>query len=178
MKTLGKAVIGGALLLTMFAPAGRADGTSSKNAVSWETIIGTFFIPATPPATGSSNTVGGIIGGGFPWSTLGGRADVNLSTGAVDFKVKGLVLAAGKSIGTPGTLTDVLGALVCNPGAATPMIFYTSAVPLDGQGNASFRGSFGPLPIVCTPSALAFLITTTATPPHWIANGAVQVPFP
>ena len=40
MKALGKAVIGGALLLTMFAPAGRADGTRSKNTVSWETIIG------------------------------------------------------------------------------------------------------------------------------------------
>jgi hypothetical protein len=78
MKTLGKAVIGGALLLTMFAPAGRADGTSSKNTVSWETIIGTFFIPATPPATGSSNTVGGIIGGGFPWSTLGAATPMSI----------------------------------------------------------------------------------------------------
>ncbi len=96
-------VMGGALLLTMLTSAGWADSSSSSsNRVSWKTIIGTFFIPATPPATGSGNTVGGIIGGGEPWSTLGGHADVDLSTGAVNFEVKGLVLAGGNSTAPPG----------------------------------------------------------------------------
>jgi hypothetical protein len=170
---LGKLVIGAALVLTMFASAGWAD----SNSVSWKTIVSTFFIPATPPATGSGNTVGTIIGGGEPWSTLGGHAYVDLSTGAVDFEVKRLVLAGGNSIGTPGAVTAVTGTLVCNPSSATPTIFTTSSTPLDGQGNASLQSSFGPLPTICSPSALAFLITTTA-PPHWLANGAVQVPYP
>lgn len=172
-------VMGGALLLTMLTSAGWADSSSSSsNRVSWKTIIGTFFIPATPPATGSGNTVGGIIGGGEPWSTLGGHADVDLSTGAVNFEVKGLVLAGGNSTGTPGAVTAVAGTLVCNPSSASPTIFSTSSTPLDGQGDASLQSSFGPLPSVCSPSALAFLVTTTASPPHWIANGAVQVPYP
>lgn len=175
MKALGNTIIGGALLLIMFAPAGWADGSSSKNTVSWQTIVGTFFIGATPGS--SSNTVAGITGGGEPWSTLGGYAKVDLSTGAVDFKVKGLVLAGGNSIGTPGTIADVAGTLVCNPGKATQTTFTTSSTPLDEQGNASFHGSFGPLPSVCTPSALAFLITIPSNG-RWIANGAVQVPYP
>jgi hypothetical protein len=176
MRTLGRAVIGAALLLTTFGPAGWADGSSSTNSVRWQTIIGTFFIGATPGT--SANTVGGIIGGGEPWSTLGGHAYVDLTTGAVDFKVKGLVLAGGNSIGTPGPLTQVMGALVCSP-KSSPMVFYTSpASTLSGQGDAEFHGSFGPLPTVCSATNIAFLITTTASPPHWIANGAVQVPYP
>jgi hypothetical protein len=173
MKTISWAMIGAALLLVGLPPAGRADGSS--NSVRWETIIGTFFIPATPPATGSSNTVGGIVGGGEPWSTLGGHAYVDLSNGTVDFEVKGLVLAGGNSIGTPDGVTQVIGALVCSP-ASSPTVFNTPAVPLSAQGNAEFHGSFGPLPTVCSAPNVAFLITTTATPPHWLANGAVLVP--
>jgi hypothetical protein len=172
MKTISWAIIGAALLLVGLPPTVRADGNG--NSVRWETIIGTFFIPATPPATGSGNTVGGIVGGGEPWSTLGGHAYVDLSSGTVDFEVKGLVLAGGNSIGTPDGVTQVIGALVCSP-ASSPMVFNTPAVPLSAQGNAEFHGSFGPLPTVCSAPNVAFLITTTATPPHWLANGAVLV---
>jgi hypothetical protein len=170
MKTISWAMIGAALLLVGLPPAVRADGSS--NSVRWETIIGTFFL-GTPPT--SVNTVGGIVGGGEPWSTLGGHAYVDLSSGTVDFEVKGLVLAGGPSIGTPDGVTQVIGALVCSPGAS-PMVFNTPAVPLSAQGNAEFHGSFGPLPTVCSAPNVAFLITTTATPPHWLANGAVLVP--
>jgi hypothetical protein len=107
MKTISGGTIGAALLLAALSPSSMADDNS--NSVSWETIVGTFFIPATPPATGSSNTVGGIVGGGEPWSTLGGQAYVDLSSGIVDFRVKGLVLAGGSSIGTTGGLTQVMG---------------------------------------------------------------------
>lgn len=169
MKTISRGVIGAALLLVALSPAGRADGSSS-NSVSWETVIGTFFIGATPGT--SANTVGGIVGGGQPWSTLGGHAYVDLSSGTVDFAVNGLVLAGGNSIGTTAGITQVIGALVCSP-ASSPMVFNTPAVTLSAQGNAEFHGSFGPLPSVCTPTTVAFLITTTATPPHWLANGAV-----
>ena len=168
MKTLGKAVIGGALLLTMFAPAGRADGTSSKNTVSWETIIGIIQ---------PGNMVAGITGGGQPWSTLGGRAYVNLTSSLVVFSVKGLVLAGGNTIGTPGAINQVEGTLVCNAGTASQAIIDTPAVTLDPQGNASFKGSFTMPTDACGPSAVAFLIRIP-TNQHWIANGAVQVPYP
>jgi hypothetical protein len=172
MKTISWGVIGAALLLVALSPAGRADGgDNSDNSVRWQTIIGTFFIGATPGT--SANTVGGIVGGGEPWSTLGGHAYVDLTSGTVDFEVDGLVLAGGNGIGTvPATLTQVLGALVCFP---TTVVF-TPAVTLSAQGNAEFHGSFGPLPTACTATNVAFLITTTASPPHWLANGAVRVP--
>jgi hypothetical protein len=168
MKTISWGVIGAALLLTALSPAGRAD--DRDNSVRWQTIIGTFFIGATPGS--SANTVGGIVGGGQPWSTLGGHAYVDLSNGTVDFEVNGLVLAGGNSIGTPAAVTRVLGALVCFP----TTVVYTPAVTLSAQGNAEFHGSFGPLPAACSATNVAFLITTTASPPHWIANGAVRVP--
>jgi hypothetical protein len=172
MRMLVKAVIGGALLLTMFAPASRADGTSSKNTVSWETIIG-IIQPA--------NMVAGITGGGQPWSTLGGKAYVDLLHSVVAFKVKGLVLAGGNTIGTPGAIAMVKGTLVCNPATASPTIIDTSSVPLDAQGNASFYGSVSGMTAGCNASAIAFLIRISSTTPandHWIANGAVQVPYP
>lgn len=174
MKTLVKAIIGGALLLTMPGAAGWADGGGDgKNSVRWETIIGTFFIGAIPGT--SANTVGGILGGGEPWSTLGGNASVDLLNSVVAFKVKGLVLAGGNTIGTPGTLTAVKGTLVCNPAATSPTIIDTPSVPLDAQGNASFYGSVSGMTAGCSASAVAFLIRVPANN-HWIANGAVRVP--
>jgi hypothetical protein len=181
MKTISTGVIGAALLLAALSPASRADGSS--NSVRWETIIGTFFIGATPGT--SSNTVGGnttvsppipgIIGGGQPWSTLGGHTYVDLSTGDVDFEVNGLVLAGGNGIGTTGGVTPVQGTLVCAPGSTTQMVFNTTQVPLSAQGYAEFHGSFGALPSICTTTNVAFLITIVSNG-HWIANGAVRVP--
>jgi hypothetical protein len=170
MKTTSWGAIGVALLLVALSPAGRADDRG--NTVSWETIIGTFFIGAMPGT--SANTVGGVIGGGEPWSTLGGHAYVDLSNGIVDFQVKGLVLAGGNGIGTTGGIPKVEGTLVCSP-ASSPMVFNTPAVTLSAQGNAEFHGSFGPLPTVCTPTSVAFLIVIP-TNNHWIANGAVVAP--
>jgi hypothetical protein len=173
MKAINGGTIGAALLLAALSPSSMAD--DNGNSVSWETIVGTFFIGATPGA--SANTVGGIVGGGEPWSTLGGRAYVDLSNNIVDFHVKGLVLAGGNSIGTPGMVTQVMGMLVCSP-ASSPSTFVTSPVTLSGQGNAEFHGSFTSSPTGCSATNVAFLITTTASPPHWLANGAVQVPYP
>ena len=173
MKTLVKAIIGGALLLTVPGAAGWADGGGDgKNSVRWETIIGTFFIGSIPGT--SANTVAGITGGGEPWSTLGGQAYVNLLNSVVAFKVKGLVLAGGNSIGTPATVTSVKGTLVCNPAATSPTIIDTPFVTLDAQGNASFYGSVSPLTAGCSPTDVAFLIRASNN--HWLANGAVRVP--
>jgi len=176
MKTIICGVLGGALLLTMFAPGSRADGYGDKNSVRWETIIG---IIQAGNVVGGNTTVSppipGISGGGQPWSTLGGQAYVNLTNSVVTFEVKGLVLAGGNSIGTPATITQVEGTLVCNPGATTQAIINTPPVTLDAHGNASFNGSFSSSTDACSPTDVAFLITIPSNG-HWIANGAVAAP--
>lgn len=116
-----------------------------------------------------------ITGGGQPWLTLEGRAYFDSFNSVIAFRVKRLVLAGG--IGTPGTVTTVKGTLICNPGAASQTIIDTPSVTLDAQGNASFYGGVSSQTAGCSASAVAFLIRVPANN-HWIANGAVQVPFP
>ncbi|HET7826206.1 MAG TPA: hypothetical protein VFK90_12800, partial [Anaeromyxobacter sp.] len=82
-------VLAVAAFLVLGAGRARADDATVK----WQTIIGIMQ---------AGNVVAGIPGGGQPWSTLGGNATVNLSNGRVNFRVDGLVLAGGNTIGTPG----------------------------------------------------------------------------
>src|SRR5215472_6588825 len=63
--------------------------------VRWKTIVGNITVS-------SNDAVGGISPGTLPWSTVGGRARVNLATGYVSFDVEGLVLNGGNATGTPG----------------------------------------------------------------------------
>lgn len=92
MKALGKAAVGGVLFLSAFAAAGGAPAATTPTIVSWERINGIVQ---------AGNVVGGITGGGEPWSTLGGQATVDLTHSIMAFRVNGLVLAGGNFIGTP-----------------------------------------------------------------------------
>src|SRR5882762_1721151 len=56
--------------------------------VRWKTIVGNITVS-------NNDAVGGINPGTTPWSTVGGRARVNLATGHVSFDVDGLVLKEG-----------------------------------------------------------------------------------
>ena len=154
----------GALSLTMGAAllaSGLASPAAAQN-VKWRTVIGIIQ---------AGNVVAGIGGGGQPWSTLGGEASVNLSTGRLEFEVRGLVLAGGNSIGTPDAITQVKGTLVCVAGA-TPTVIDTPLVPLSDRGDAEFEGVIGPVPTTCTPTNALFLVRIAAD--RWIANGAVR----
>jgi hypothetical protein len=153
---VGAAAMTGALLMSAIASPAAAD------TVRWRTIIGIIQ---------AGNVVGNIGGGGQPWSTLGGRAKVDLATGRVDFEVDGLVLAGGNTIGNPGAINQVKGTVVCIVGATTVAID-TVLVPLSAQGDAEFSGSVGPIPSTCTASNVAFLVRIAAN--RWIANGAVR----
>ena len=98
-----------AALSMSVSPAAFADNNS--NNVSWKRVIGIIQ---------AGNIVGNIAGGGQPWSTLGGEANVNLRSGRVEFEVRGLVLAGGNSIGTPDAINqvkrhDCLRPRQCNP---------------------------------------------------------------
>jgi hypothetical protein len=159
MKTLSAAVLG-ALLLTATASSSRAD-----NIAVWRTIIG---------IAQAGNVVGGITGGGQPWSAHEGAVLVVLDSGFVEFDVRGLVLAGGNTIGTPGPVNQVKGTLVCGPGSASPTVIDTPLVPLDAQGNAEFSGSFSSSTAGCSPMDTAFLVRTAGG--AWIGNGSVRVP--
>lgn len=153
-------VAASALLATALAGPAAADGGSS---VRWKTIVG---------IEQAANVVGGIGGGGQPWTTLGGEARVDLASGNLEFEVRGLVLAGGNTIGTPDGIAQVKGTLVCDAGAADQAVVDTPLVTLSAQGDAEFEGNVGPIPAACTPSNTAFLVRIGAG--RWIANGAVR----
>lgn len=159
MKTLGIAALAAVLLAAFASPS------QAQNIVVWRAVIG---------IAQASNVVGGITGGGQPWSTREGEVLVELDNGFVVFEVRGLVLAGGNTIGTPGPVKQVKGTLVCGPGSASPTVIDTPLVPLDAQGNAEFSGSFSSSAAGCSPMDTAFLIRTAGG--AWIGNGSVRVP--
>jgi hypothetical protein len=138
----------------------------------WRQIIG-IIQPGNKVGSGT----GQVAGGGQPWTTAGGSADVDLATGRLQFQVQGFVLAGGNAIGTPGGVTMVKGTLVCDTtGTANgnSTLVDTPLVPLSAKGDARFRGDVGPLPFACVNEPnLAFLIRTGGG--AWIANGAIRV---
>ena len=149
-------------------------GTAQAQEVSWEQIIG---IIQAGNLVGSGT--GQVTGGGQPWSTTGGEAEVDLATGDVQFEVQGLVLAGGNAIGTRATVSQVRGTLVCDTdgsgGGGNSTLVNTPLVPLSPQGDAEFSGNVGPLPAACVNQPdIAFLIRIPAG--RWIANGAVRTP--
>jgi hypothetical protein len=112
--------------------------------VEWKQIVG-MIQPGNKVGSGT----GQVAGGGQPWTTAGGSADVNLATGQLQFQVQGFVLAGGNAIGTPDNVTMVKGTLVCDTtGTANgnSTLADTPLVPLSAKGDARFRGDLGPLP--------------------------------
>jgi hypothetical protein len=160
MKILGTAALGAVLLTAIASSPSQAD-----NIVVWRTING---------VAQAGNVVGGIAGGGQPWSTREGEVLADLDSSFVEFEVRGLVLAGGNTIGTPGPVTQVKGTLVCGPASASPIVIDTPLVPLSAQGNAEFSGSFGSSTGGCSPTDVAFLIRVAAG--AWIGNGSVRLP--
>ena len=149
-----------------------ASPSLAETEVEWKQIVGII----APGNTVGSGT-GKVTGGGAPWHTSRGSAEVNLTTGDLRFTVEGLVLAGGNSIGTPDGVTTVKGTLVCDTtGVNSPnsVLVDTSLVTLDAQGDAKFKGNLGILPVACTSQpSIAFLIRTASG--AWIASGMVRV---
>jgi hypothetical protein len=143
--------------------------------VRWNDIIG-IIAPGSVVGTGTT-----VTGWSQPWSTEGGSAEVNLTTGRVMFEVRGLALAEGIDIGTPGSITEVMGTLVCNTHGTngTSVLVNTGLVSLSKEGNASFMGTVS-IPSVCQAEPdIASLIQASCSSSSgycWIANGAVRSP--
>jgi len=77
--------------------------------VEWRQIVG-IIQPGNKVGSGT----GQVAGGGQPWTTAGGSADVDLAAGRLQFQVQGFVLAGGNAIGTSDNVTMVKGTLVCD----------------------------------------------------------------
>jgi hypothetical protein len=146
-----------------------APSSLAETELEWRQIVG-IIVPGNTVGSGT----GKVTGGGLPWHTSRGSAEVNLTTGALRFAVDGLVLAAGNSIGTPDGVTSVKGTLVCDTTGVNSTLVDTPLVPLSAQGDARFKGSLGTLPLACTSQPnIAFLIRTAGG--AWLASGMVRV---
>src|SRR5215475_4287606 len=159
-----------AVLLPLALCASAALASHDDDAiVRWRTIVGNITVS-------NNDAVGGINPGTTPWSTVGGRARVNLATGHVSFDVEGLVLNGGNATGTTGRVDQVEGSLICDAGSNNQTIFTTTPVHLTAQGNADFSGTFDTIPGSCTNPL--FLIRIGPDLPganqRWIATGAVR----
>lgn len=150
-----------------------AHASLAETEVEWRQLVGVIS-PGNTVGTGS----GKVTGGGTPWVVSNGSAEVNLTTGDIRFRVDGLVLAGGNSIGTPDGVTSVKGTLVCdttgvlNSGNST--IVDTPLVTLSPQGNARFSGNLGALPLACTSQPnIAFLVRSGGG--AWLAGGVVRI---
>jgi hypothetical protein len=129
---IGAAMTAGILLLPATVFSAGAD------TVRWRTIVGastTQLNESTTPPTPIPNNVGNIPPAGLPWSALRGRAMVDLTTGLVAFEVEGLALGGNGAIGTPDSITQVKGTVVCIVGSTT-VALDTVLVPLSAQGDA------------------------------------------
>jgi len=170
MKKMKKACAVLLAMLSVSLPASAFAGEDNdNNNVRWQNIVGNITVS-------NDDAVGGINPGTTPWSTVGGRARVNLATGSVSFDVDGLVLNGGNATGTPGGVDQVEGSLICDAGQQDQTIFTTLPVPLDARGNADFSGTFATIPGTCTNPL--FLIRIGPDLPganqRWIATGAVR----
>jgi hypothetical protein len=166
MKTLtcaSMAIVGVVLVLQ--------NAIADEDRLRWEEVVG---IIQAGNIVGSGS--GQVAGGGQPWSVTDGNASVDLRTARIKFNVRGLVLAGGNGIGTPGAITQVKGTLVCDTdgsaGGGNSTVIDTPPVTLSPEGDARFSGELGVLPSACaTEPDIAFLVRIG--PGRWIANGAV-----
>jgi hypothetical protein len=157
------------LFMLLFASAAFAQGGNDA-VVRWKSIVGVI---ATQQDT---NPVSNKIDSGtFAWSTAGGRARVNLATGAAAFNVEGLVINGTQFSGTPGPITSVTGTLVCNAGSDQEFTLDSPPVNLSPLGNARFSGLLSDGQPISSCGNPLFLIRIFNVPPargRWIATGA------
>jgi hypothetical protein len=163
------------LCVTLLALSASAFG-QNNTVVRWRQIVGVITAPGVDnPVGGTADSNGNptnpIHSGTLPWTTKGGRAVVNLSTGEGSFDVEGLVLNGGSATGTAGPITSVVGTLICSPGAANQAVLDTPSADLTMSGNAELSFKFTNLPTTC--ASPLFLIRIPQAGLRWIATGAM-----
>ena len=157
-------------LALLLAPAVLFAHDADDSVVNWSQIVGVITAPNV------DNPVAGVSAGTTPWSTRGGHAHVNLSTGEVSFGVDGLVLNGGNASGTTGPIKEVTGTLVCNPGTNGQKVLNTQEVTLTAQGDADFHGEISGIPATCANPLFLVRIgpSFVGAAGRWLATGAIR----
>jgi hypothetical protein len=112
------------------------------------------------------NVVRGVTPAG-PWTISGLRADI-FSDGGIKVRGRGLLLAAGNSIGTNGN-QRVFATVICEP--AAPFIERSTSftgVALEPNGDFRINDTLNPAPTEC---ASPVLLIRTASNGTWFAAG-------
>ena len=156
------------LRIALFLALSAGAFAQNNPVVRWGHIAGVITAPGVDNPVGTTSSQ--IHSGAGPWTTRGGSARVNLSTGEGSFDVEGLVLNGGNASGTPGPIKNVVGTLVCNPGTDSQAILDTASTSLSTAGSAelSFR-----LNVPSTCSNPLFLIRAPQAALRWIATGVM-----
>lgn len=155
----------------ILAAASTLPSFAADTVVRWQQVAGVITAPNV------DNPVAGVSSGTLPWTTRGGNARINLTTGVGSFDVEGLVLNGGNASGTPGPITSVVGTLVCNPGgdnsanASAQVTIDSPAATLNAAGNAELSFQMN-VPQTCANPL--FLIRIPQFGLRWIAAGAVR----
>jgi len=132
--------------------------------VRWRGIAGDITAP------GIDNPVGQIHSAPGPWTSRAGSASVNLTSGSGSFELEGLVLNGGNASGTTGTVTTVVGTLVCNagsPGGTLETVIDTPAAALSPKGGAELSFKID-VPAVCNNPLFLIRVPSNG---RWIATG-------
>lgn len=126
------------------------------------------------------NVVRGINPGGRPWVLRKFEATVRRD-GTISARGKGLLLASGESIGTPGAVTLVGATLACGTADASATKFSTlTGFTLDAAGDFTIRGPLSTdgtntavMPDTCTNPVLLIrsVNATTGALGGWFAAG-------
>ena len=145
----------------------------SNPVVRWNRIVGVITAPGVDNPVGVAPNQ--IHSGAGPWTTRGGSAHINLTSGEGSFDVEGLVLNGGNASGTPGPINSVVGTFVCNAGTATQAVMDTPATELSAAGDAELSFELT-VPVGC--SNPLFLIRLPQAGLKWIATGTVPVTHP
>lgn len=129
------------------------------------------------------NVVRGINPGGRPWVLRKLSATVNRD-GTISARGKGLLIASGELIGTPGPVTLVGATLTCGAADATATRFSTlTGFALDAAGDFTIRGPLSTdgintavMPDTCTNPVLLIrsVNATTGALGGWFAAGIVD----
>ena len=143
----------------------------TSNTVRWQSFAGVITSQNVDNPISTN-----IHSGTFAWTARSGAARVNLATGAASFNIQQLVINGSPFSGTPGPITQVMGTLVCNPGADDESTHNTAAVNLDAHGNAQFSGNLRNIGTCANPLFLVRIHNPSAARGLWIAT-AVERTF-
>ena len=153
------------LVLSASAGADDDDSSDGRPLVRFDGGIGSQPLRSGP----ATNAVNGVDPGGVPWVIEDLRAEVK-TDGRISVDGRGLLLAGGGRIGTPGTPRDVSATLFCG-GVGHD----TNPVPVDEEGDFRINGPLYPAPpSPCDSPVLLIRSNRDGVPGSWFAAGILK----